>query len=117
MKGNSYGIAMSYEQLIRQAHRVKQQLELGADVYYMQNLIDEERNLPKGEDPACLSGLVDEVKGYIDKALQRILDSFELNQEERAELTDAKSALIRAASSSDLMVIVRRGLDAISRFR
>jgi hypothetical protein len=113
---NAYNDGYDYETFIRRAFKnVTSEGKNGEHAVLMTNLIA----IEEGKDLSKLASSnikqLDKVKGYIAKAIGKFL-KMSLDKKEKFEFLSMKSDLEKAASSTDLIAIVARGLVITSRF-
>jgi len=103
MSKNHYGDSYLYEIFIKNAHKCGRNMTNGADQIFMQNLLQYDEGTSK-------------VKGFIESAFNQFLNR-DLTNEERNTLNALQNQLKTTFSSSEIMEIVKKGLEVTRRFK
>lgn len=113
MNPDNYGDTLHYEYFIRRAHKSLRTRKNGADSFYMEALMNAEHGTVRGgnQDKA-----LEKAKTFMGKALDKFL-KFKVNDAERDGLLLLKADLDFANSSSELMDIVKKGMELTQRFK
>lgn len=109
----NYVLGTTYELFIRSAFGCKRG-EHGAEVAYFQNLLETEegKNYVRIPYPKQLST----IKGYLEKAFQRI-SKLELPEEEREEIILIQKQIFETSSARQIAAYLERALKIISKYR
>ncbi|WP_299761332.1 hypothetical protein [uncultured Pontibacter sp.] len=100
---------------MRRAYRsVEENSRLGIDRIPMMALVQNEEGKAIKKQP--IEKLVEKLKGNIGKALDKML-KFKVDEQERANLIDAKSKLQYAKGSESLVQIISIAMDATHRHK
>lgn len=115
----AYKDGMSYEIFIKRAYPTfseQRQMSAGAHLCYMRNLIDSENGSTAVSHLGSTTKLLNEVKGYMDKAFLRFIDMIK-SPEIKNDLEELRQLTIQACCSEDLMKIVNVGLKVTDKLK
>ena len=111
----SYTDSHYYEAFIRRAFKCDSNEHKSKNIYF-QNLIDTEQGSSSTKHLGSYDKQLMAIKKNIDKAIEKFLKS-KPNAVESERLSTLRYSLLQANGTSEIIILLKDGLDATARFR